>query len=109
MASILTLSLTIGGIIFAPTAVVYFVRAIGFGSSGILARSFAAQMMSYLYGGATATGSIVSILQSVGAAGHSFGSMIAWRLAVAFIINTWHVMTYLAFVYQLVTAYISGL
>ncbi|CAG8741537.1 12594_t:CDS:1, partial [Cetraspora pellucida] len=81
MGSILTLPLTIGGIMFAPAAVVSFVRAIGFGSGGILAGSFAARMMSFLGGGATSTGSIVAIFQSIGAAGLSLGSVIAWIAA----------------------------
>lgn len=48
---------------------------IGFTASGIMAGSWAAAMMSaaaIANGGAVATGSLVSILQSIGAAGLGF-------------------------------------
>ncbi|CAG8554190.1 4259_t:CDS:2, partial [Cetraspora pellucida] len=58
----------VAGSLLGPLAFVGAVGAIGFGSGGIAAGSFAAWMMS-LNGGATAAGSLVAILQSVGAAG----------------------------------------
>ncbi|CAG8460747.1 22573_t:CDS:2 [Cetraspora pellucida] len=74
---ILTISaLTIGGVVLAPIVFVGLVQVIGFGSGGIVAGSFAAWMMS-LQGGATAAGSLVAILQSIGAAGISLGATVA--------------------------------
>ncbi|CAG8781440.1 13949_t:CDS:1, partial [Cetraspora pellucida] len=61
-------ALTVSGLVLGPLAFVGAVGAIGFGSGGIAAGSIAAWIMS-LNGGATAAGSLVAILQSVGAAG----------------------------------------
>jgi len=46
----------------------WLVAALGFSTVGITASSIAAWMMS-LYGGTVATGSVVAVLQSIGAAG----------------------------------------
>ncbi|RIB04134.1 hypothetical protein C2G38_707955 [Gigaspora rosea] len=59
---------TVGGIVLGPIAFIGLVGAAGFGSTGIAAGSLAAWMMS-LQGGATAAGSLVAVLQSIGAAG----------------------------------------
>ncbi|CAG8805776.1 4680_t:CDS:1 [Dentiscutata erythropus] len=61
-------ALTVGGAVLGPLGFVGLVGAAGFGSGGIAAGSLAAWMMS-LQGGATAAGSLVAILQSIGAAG----------------------------------------
>ncbi|CAG8821540.1 8755_t:CDS:1, partial [Racocetra fulgida] len=58
----------VSGVVLGPLAAASLVGAAGFGSSGIAAGSTAAWMMS-LQGGATAAGSLVAVLQSVGAAG----------------------------------------
>ncbi|CAG8544970.1 8822_t:CDS:2 [Racocetra fulgida] len=58
--NILTVSaLTIGGVVLVPIVFVGLVQAIGFGSGGIVAGSFAAWMMS-LQGGATAAGATIA-------------------------------------------------
>ncbi|CAG8813782.1 10060_t:CDS:1, partial [Racocetra fulgida] len=65
------------GALIVPGIIVRLVQAIGFGTGGIAAGSFTARMMSLFGGGATARGSIVAILQSIGAAGLSEGAIIA--------------------------------
>ncbi|CAG8771761.1 11210_t:CDS:1, partial [Racocetra persica] len=66
--------------------IVSLVQAIGFGTDGIAAGSFAARMMSLFGGGATAKGSIVAILQSIGAAGLSVEATIAIAVVVAIVL-----------------------
>ncbi|CAG8848468.1 37808_t:CDS:1, partial [Gigaspora margarita] len=61
-------ALTLGGLILGPFGFIGLVGAAGFGSAGIAAGSLAAWMMS-LQSGATAAGSLVAVLQSIGAAG----------------------------------------
>ncbi|GES87213.1 interferon alpha-inducible protein 27-like protein 1 [Rhizophagus clarus] len=63
-------ALTLGlvGAIVAPIIVTAIIYALGFAAGGVLAGSFAAWFMS-LYEGTIASGSLVSILQSIGAAG----------------------------------------
>ncbi|KAJ3348780.1 hypothetical protein HDU83_001058, partial [Entophlyctis luteolus] len=66
----------VASIIIAPGAI----SAIGFGSGGIVAGSWAASMMSasaIAGGGGVATGSTVAILQSAGAAG-IFSGPVGW-------------------------------
>ncbi|CAG8780936.1 35854_t:CDS:1 [Gigaspora margarita] len=58
---------TIGAVIL-PYSLAYFIALLGFGSSGIVAGSYASWFMS-LYGGAVKAGSICSILQSIGVVG----------------------------------------
>ncbi|CAG8481278.1 18060_t:CDS:2 [Acaulospora morrowiae] len=67
-AKILTCAAVTGGALLGPFAITGVVAALGFGQAGIAAGSTAAWMMS-LYRGYVAAGSLVSILQSVGAAG----------------------------------------
>jgi len=72
----LTGGLAIGGLLAGPAIVGGFVGALGFGEAGIAAGSVAAWMMS-LHRGTVAAGSLVAILQSVGAAGLGIGGVIA--------------------------------
>ncbi|RIB20526.1 hypothetical protein C2G38_2035188 [Gigaspora rosea] len=77
---------TVGGIILGPIAFIGLVGAAGFGSTGIAAGSLAAWMMS-LQGGATAAGSLVAVLQSIGAAGLGMTGTLATGAAGASILN----------------------
>lgn len=74
--ALLTGGLAIGGLLAGPAIVGGLIGAIGFGEAGIAAGSVAAWMMS-LHRGTVATGSLVAILQSVGAAGLGIGGVIA--------------------------------
>ncbi|CAB5214606.1 hypothetical protein RhiirA5_362742 [Rhizophagus irregularis] len=67
---------TLAGFLAGPAIVGGIVNAIGFGGTGITAGSTAAWMMS-LHHGTVASGSLVAILQSVGAAGLGTGGIIA--------------------------------
>ncbi|CAG8737748.1 12410_t:CDS:1, partial [Acaulospora colombiana] len=67
---------TILGAALGPFALTGGIAALGFGEAGIAAGSTAAWMMS-LYGGYVTSGSIVAILQSVGAAGLGLGGIAA--------------------------------
>ncbi|CAG8638900.1 uncharacterized protein OCT59_020776 [Rhizophagus irregularis] len=66
---------TLAGFLAGPAIVGGIVYAIGFGGTGITAGSTAAWMMS-LHHGTVAAGSLVAILQSVGAAGLGTGGII---------------------------------
>ncbi|CAG8791493.1 649_t:CDS:1, partial [Racocetra persica] len=79
-------ALTAGGLLLGPLAAAGLVGAAGFGSGGIAAGSAAAWMMS-LQGGATAAGSLVAILQSVGAAGLGVTGTLLSSTAGAAILN----------------------
>lgn len=65
----------LGGILALVGLVTYGVPAVGFTAAGITAGSLAAKLMS-LYGGNVAVGSIVAILQSVGAVGVSWSTIL---------------------------------
>ncbi|CAB4470431.1 hypothetical protein RhiirA1_406353 [Rhizophagus irregularis] len=66
---------TLAGFLAGPAIVGGIVNAIGFGGTGITAGSTAAWMS--LHHGTVASGSLVAILQSVGAAGLGTGGIIA--------------------------------
>jgi hypothetical protein len=71
------------GAIIAPFILSAIIYALGFGVGGIAAESFGAWFMS-LYGGTIARGSLVSILQSIGAAGlGAIGTTITSGLGIA--------------------------
>ncbi|CAG8611546.1 13131_t:CDS:1 [Acaulospora morrowiae] len=78
-AKILTCAAVTGGALLGPFAITGAVAALGFGQAGIVAGSTATWMMS-LYRGYVTAGSLVSILQSVGAAGLGAGGVIAANL-----------------------------
>ena len=70
-------SATVGALV-AKTAVVAGVQALGFTTAGIVAGSSAATAMSasaIATGGVVATGSVVSVLQSIGAVGAVAGPL----------------------------------
>jgi len=73
--ALLTGGFTLAGLLAGPAIVGGIVGAIGFGEAGIAAGSIAAWMMS-LHRGTVAAGSLVAILQSVGAAGLGIGWII---------------------------------
>ncbi|CAG8642334.1 11918_t:CDS:1 [Gigaspora margarita] len=75
-----------GGILLGPFAFIGLVGAAGFGSTGIAAGSLAAWMMS-LQGGATVAGSLVAVLQSIGAAGLGMTGSLATSAAGASILS----------------------
>ncbi|RGB37891.1 hypothetical protein C1646_740887 [Rhizophagus diaphanus] len=62
------LAIGLASAIVAPFIISAIIYALGFGTGGVAVNSFAAWFMS-LYGGVIAHGSLVSILQSIGAAG----------------------------------------
>ncbi|GBB89206.1 hypothetical protein RclHR1_01590011 [Rhizophagus clarus] len=62
------LAIGLVGAIVAPFILSAIIYALGFGAGGVAANSFGSWFMS-LYGGMIARGSLVSILQSIGAAG----------------------------------------
>ncbi|CAB4480090.1 hypothetical protein RhiirA5_480693 [Rhizophagus irregularis] len=62
------LAIGLASAIVAPFIISAIIYALGFGTGGIAAHSFGSWFMS-LYGGVIAHGSLVSILQSIGAAG----------------------------------------
>jgi hypothetical protein len=66
----------LAGVALGPAAFGGLVATLGFGEAGIAAGSTAAWMMSF-YRGYVAAGSLVAILQSVGAAGLGIGGFIA--------------------------------
>ena len=66
----------LAGVALGPAAIGGLVATLGFGEAGIAAGSIAAWMMS-LHRGYVAAGSLVAILQSVGAAGLGIGGLIA--------------------------------
>ncbi|RGB21941.1 hypothetical protein C1646_776952 [Rhizophagus diaphanus] len=72
----LTGGFALAGLLAGPAIIGGIVGAIGFGEAGIAAGSIAAWMMS-LHRGTVAAGSLVAILQSVGAAGLGIGGIIA--------------------------------
>ncbi|CAB4470423.1 uncharacterized protein OCT59_020774 [Rhizophagus irregularis] len=74
--ALLTGGFALAGLLAGPAIVGGIVGAIGFGEAGIAAGSIAAWMMS-LHRGTVAAGSLVAILQSVGAAGLGIGGIIA--------------------------------
>ncbi|KAK3612102.1 hypothetical protein CHS0354_031171 [Potamilus streckersoni] len=76
----------IGGILALIGLVTFGLPAIGFGAAGIVAGTLAAKIMG-LYGGAVATGSVVSVLQSVAAAG------IGWKAILGAFFGSAAVMT----------------
>src|ERR1043165_2141777 len=61
------IALVIGWFV-APAIVSAIIQALGFGSEGVAANTFGSWFMS-LYGGVIPRGSLVSVLQSIGAAG----------------------------------------
>ncbi|CAB4470427.1 unnamed protein product [Rhizophagus irregularis] len=74
--ALLTGGFALAGLLAGPAIVGGIVGVIGFGEVGIAAGSIAAWMMS-LHRGTVAAGSLVAILQSVGAAGLDIGGIIA--------------------------------
>ncbi|POG73226.1 hypothetical protein GLOIN_2v1587508, partial [Rhizophagus irregularis DAOM 181602=DAOM 197198] len=74
--ALLTGGFALAGLLAGPAIVGGIVGVIGFGEVGIAAGSIAAWMMS-LHRGTVAAGSLVAILQSVGAAGLGIGGIIA--------------------------------
>ncbi|KAK3601168.1 hypothetical protein CHS0354_019167 [Potamilus streckersoni] len=76
----------IGGILALIGLVTYGLPVIGFGAAGIVAGSLAAKIMA-LYGGAVASGSVVSVLQSVAMAG------IGWKAILGAFFGSAAVMT----------------
>ncbi|RIA92807.1 hypothetical protein C1645_804446 [Glomus cerebriforme] len=74
--ALLTGTFAVAGLIAGPAIIGGAVAALGFGEAGIAAGSIAAWMMS-LHRGYVAAGSLVAILQSVGAVGLGIGGVIA--------------------------------
>jgi len=72
---LITTTVTIAGFALGPLVIGGVVGALGFGEAGIAAGSVAAWLMS-LHRGTVAAGSLVAILQSVGAAGLGVGGVL---------------------------------
>jgi hypothetical protein len=80
--ALLTGGVALSGLLAGPAIIGGIVGALGFGEAGIAAGSIAAWMMS-LHRGTVAAGSLVAILQSVGAAGLGIGGILASSLGIS--------------------------